>query len=58
MMADSIRHIYILRGVEMKYDDTELMIGYDTLEFETRDFRNIILPVSVKLRVSQARFIR
>ena len=37
-MADSIRHRYLLRGVGMKYDDTELMIGYNTLEFETYDF--------------------
>ena len=37
MMADSIRHGYLLKGVEMKYDDTELMVGYDTLESETYD---------------------
>ena len=51
IMADSVRHGYLLRGVEMKYDDTELMVGYDTLEFETYDVWNIILPVSVKLCV-------
>ena len=37
-MADSIRRGYLLRGVDVKYDDTELMIGYDTLESETYDF--------------------
>lgn len=37
-MADSIRHVYLLRGVDVKYTDTELMVGYDTLEFETYDF--------------------
>ena len=37
IMADSIRHGYILRGVDVKYNDTELMVGYETLEFETSD---------------------
>ena len=35
IMADSIRHGYLLRGVDVKYNDTELMLGYETMEFET-----------------------
>ena len=35
IMADFIRHCYVLRGVDVKYSDTELMVGYGTLEFET-----------------------
>ena len=35
IMADSIRHGYLLRSVDVKYKGTELMVGYETLEFET-----------------------
>lgn len=37
-MADSVRHGYLLRGVDVRYDHAELMVGYDTLEFETYGF--------------------
>ena len=37
IMADSIRHGYLLRGVGVEYNDTELMVGYETLDFETSD---------------------
>ena len=37
MMADYIRHGSLLRGVEVKDSDTELMVGYETLESETFD---------------------
>ena len=35
VMADSIRHGYLLRGVDVKYNETRLMVGYETMEFET-----------------------
>ena len=35
IMADFIRHCYLLVGVDVKYNDTELMVGYETMEFET-----------------------
>ena len=35
IMADSIRHGCRLRGAGVEYNDGELMVGYETLEFET-----------------------
>lgn len=37
-MADFVRHGYLLKGVDVKYNDTKLMVGYETLEFETLIF--------------------
>ncbi len=49
VMADSIRHGYLLRGVNVKNSDAELMVGYETLESETSDLCNIIFLVPLKL---------
>ena len=38
IVTDSIRRRYLLGGVDVNHDDTELMIGHDTLEFENYDF--------------------
>ena len=38
IMADFVRHGYLLKGDDVKYNDTKLMVGYETLEFETLIF--------------------